>query len=119
MNGATTAQARRLRRDASPVEVVLWEVLRGRRLADARFRRQYPCGPYILDFFCPEARLAVEVDGAQHAEPTAEAYDARRDTWLWDQRKIRVLRFSSAEVLNDMESVRNAIFDALQQGGPR
>ncbi len=89
-------------------EVKLWSLLRGRR---PRFRRQHPVGPYILDFFCPERRLAVEVDGAGHDHPTQAAHDADRGLWL-EQRGIRVIRFAAAAVLDDegVEGVLQAIF---------
>jgi very-short-patch-repair endonuclease len=66
-----------------------------------------------LDFYCPQARLAVEVDGQQHAEPGAIAHDLERDGWLLRERGVRVLRFSSGQVLGDRDAVRRAIFDAL------
>jgi very-short-patch-repair endonuclease len=56
-------RARRLRREMTPPEVVLWERLRGRRLHDLHWRKQHPFGPYILDFFCSAAALCVEIDG--------------------------------------------------------
>ena len=116
MPRATTAQARRLRAAPSPVEEVLWALLRGRRLEGARFRRQVPIGPYVLDFYCPAAKLCIEVDGHQHAEHAAQDHDRRRDEWLLVDRGVRVLRFSSAEVLGDAEGVRSTIFDALHPG---
>jgi len=97
----TFKRARRLRRDMSLPEVVLWQELR-RRQWTMRFRRQHPVGPYVLDFYSPEARLAVEVDGAVHDLPEQARYDERRDAWL-RQQGIRVLRFSAAEVLRDRE----------------
>lgn len=72
-------RVKRLRREASISEELLWEQIRGRRLG-FKFRRQHPMGPYVLDFYCAEARLCVEVDGEQHAE--RKAADARRDAWL-------------------------------------
>ena len=64
----TMTRARALRRSLSLPEVILWQALRGRRLGDARIRRQHPVGPYILDFYCEAARLAVEVDGSGHEQ---------------------------------------------------
>ncbi|MGN6486738.1 MAG: endonuclease domain-containing protein [Devosia sp.] len=97
----TFKRARRLRREMSLPEVVLWGAVRRGRLR-MRFRRQHPVGPYVLDFYCPETRLAVEVDGAVHDLPERALRDERRDAWLAEQ-GIRVLRFSAAQVLDDRE----------------
>jgi len=96
----TFKRARALRRDLSLPEVVLWEELRGRRLNGMRFRRQFPIGPYIRDFYCPSSRLAVEVDGAAHDFVARARHDERRDIWLADQ-DIQVLRFTAQDVLDD------------------
>jgi very-short-patch-repair endonuclease len=65
-----------------------------------RFRRQHPLGPYILDFYCASARLAIEVDGASHDFADRASHDTLRDNWLqW--RDVRVLRFTAADVLDD------------------
>ena len=78
----TFRRARTLRRDMSLPEVLLWDCLRARRLHGLRFRRQHPVGPYVLDFYHAEARLAVEVDGAHHDLPGQMSHDLRRDVWL-------------------------------------
>lgn len=96
----TVATARRLRRTMTLPEVILWSHLRRNRLGKLRFRRQHPVGPYVLDFYCSEAGLCVEVDGAAHDNPQAAARDARRDLWLADH-GIRVLRLPAAEILRD------------------
>jgi very-short-patch-repair endonuclease len=74
--------------------------LRGRRLDGLRFRRQYPIGPYILDFYCASARLAVELDGAAHDFEERLRRDHYRDARL-TARGIRIVRFTAAEVLDD------------------
>ena len=96
----TFAQARALRRRMSVPEIVLWQALRKGRLAGLRFRRQHPVGPYILDFYCPAARLAVEVDGLAHDNAARVSHDQRREAWL-AQRRIRVLRVRAEQVLRD------------------
>src|SRR5437870_13607423 len=96
----TVSRARQLRRQMSLPEVVLWQALRQGRLADLRFRRQHPIGPYILDFYCPSARLVVEVDGAAHDSAAQVRHDARRDAFLAEN-GVRVLRIAAAEVLRD------------------
>ena len=75
---AATARARELRRQSTAAETRLWHFLRDRRLRGLKFRRQHAVGPYILDFYCSEARLAIEVDGGGHAETEQKAYDRER-----------------------------------------
>ncbi|MGE0501269.1 MAG: endonuclease domain-containing protein [Rhizobiaceae bacterium] len=96
----TFTNARKLRKDLSLPEVVLWDCLRNTRLEGLRFRRQHPVGPYVLDFYCPSGRLAVEVDGLQHDHPGQIAHDKRRDRWLTDS-GIRVMRIAATDVLQD------------------
>jgi very-short-patch-repair endonuclease len=96
----TFKRARALRRDMSLPEVILWDCLRGGRLNGLRFRRQHPIGPYILDFYCPSSRIAVEVDGAAHDFADRALRDQARDRKL-RQQGIRVLRFNAADILDD------------------
>ena len=96
----TFRRARRLRRDLSLPEVILWDCLRDRRLQGLRFRRQHPVGPYVLDFFHAEGRLAVEVDGAHHDLPGQMQHDRRRDAWL-ARRGIRVMRIAASDILDE------------------
>ena len=94
----TVERARRLRREMTLPEVVLWSRLRRAGLDGLRFRRQHPLGPYVLDFFCAEARLAVEVDGMAHDSPGRAEADALRTAWLAGQ-GIAVLRLPARDVL--------------------
>lgn len=94
------ATARHLRQRMTRAETVLWQRLRGRRLAGLKFRRQHPLGGYILDFYCAASKLAVEVDGAVHAQ-RVEA-DVARDADL-TARGVRVLRVSNEDVLERLE----------------
>ena len=96
----TLKRARRLRRKMTLPEVILWEQLRGARLDSLYFRRQHPIGPYILDFYCSSARIAVEVDGSGHSNDHQWMHDRRRDRWL-SANNIRVIRVFATEVLND------------------
>ncbi|MBE7471163.1 MAG: DUF559 domain-containing protein [Anaerolineales bacterium] len=109
---ALKARARELRRNATDAEKLLWQLLRNRQLAGAKFRRQYPLGGFILDFYCHEARLALELDGSQHAQPEQAQYDAARTQALTAE-GIRVLRFWNNEVLQQTESVLEAIWEAV------
>jgi very-short-patch-repair endonuclease len=97
--------------------MILWTHLRAKRFAGFKFRRQHPCHPYILDFYCPRTRLAVELDGGQHFEDAATRYDERRTAHL-HERRIRVLRFSNDLVFRKLAAVLDAIFLELHSGGP-
>ena len=105
-------RARRMRRQPTDAERKLWLLLRDRRLSGFKFRRQVPVDHYVLDFFCEEASLAVELDGDQHAEADAVAYDERRTKRL-EERHIRVLRFTSRETLRDVYAVAKTILRVL------
>lgn len=99
---------RRLRKSATDAERKLWSILRSRRMAGLKFCRQYGIGPYILDFYCPERRLAVEVDGGQHADVPGQQHDAHRDSYLREL-GIRVIRFWNNDVLQNIEGVGERI----------
>ena len=108
-------RARQLRRDQTAVESKLWFRLRARQLAGAKFRRQYPIGPFIADFCCMEHGLVVELDGSQHVEQ--EAADRRRSAFLTRQ-GYRVIRFWDNEVIEDIEAVLQRIMDELESPHP-
>ncbi len=95
--------AKRLRREMTPPEIALWQVLR-KNEASLRFRRQHPAGPYVLDFYCAPARLAIEIDGEAHSRGDRPARDAARDAWLEGQ-GIHVLRYPAREVMANLEGV--------------
>ena len=88
--------SRKLRAEMTAAERTLWGMLR-RNQAGLRFRRQHPIGPYILDFYCPSARLCVEVDGPHHEELEQLEHDLARDAWL-EAHGVHVLRVTAAEV---------------------
>jgi very-short-patch-repair endonuclease len=93
----------------------LWELLRGARLEDWKWRRQVPIGPFIVDFLCLEAALVVELDGGIHAEQVE--YDVRREAYL-KHRGLNVLRFRNAEVTDDHERVAWKILSACRESDP-
>ena len=109
------ARRRALRRTSTDAERVLWSQLRAKRFESVKFRRQHPCGPYILDFYCPARQLAVELDGGQHFEPSVQAYDERRTNYL-RRRAIKLLRFSNDLVFTELHAVLEAIALALRAG---
>ena len=100
----TVERARVLRRMMTPPEARLWSRLRGKRLRGLKFRRQHPIGPFILDFYCAEVRLAVEVDGQGHDHPGRVAHDRRRTVWLHGQ-GVRVIRLAAEAVRTELEGV--------------
>ncbi|MGO8914829.1 MAG: endonuclease domain-containing protein [Stellaceae bacterium] len=106
--------ARRLRITPTDAEIRLWSRLRRKQLEGFRFRRQHPMGPYVVDFFCPDAKLVVEVDGGQHAE---SASDVVRTRWL-EAQGYRVIRFWNNDVLGNTEGVLLSILDALRACPP-
>ena len=87
-----TRVARVLRKNDTWAEKLLWKYLRDRRFSAYKFRRQHPYPPHVLDFFCLEAMLNIEVDGGQHGSPERLLLDAQRDAWL-EARGVKVLRF--------------------------
>lgn len=107
-------RAREMRVNPTPAEAALWQALSGRRLEGFKFRRQAPFGHYIVDFYCPAARLVVEVDGLQHEEDQAE-YDEARTQWL-ENKGLRVIRFRNEDVLQRLEWVLGEIEKTLTPG---
>ena len=105
----STSRARRLRRDMTPAERVLWHALRNRAFLGLKFRRQTPIGPYIADFFCAELRLVVEVDGGGHGGPR----DTRRDAWMATQ-GFRTLRLWNGDVLTNLPGVLERLDEATR-----
>lgn len=102
--------SRRLRRDATDAERLLWRYLKGRQLACHKFRRQLPIAGFIVDFACVEARLAIELDGGQYLDATE--YDKRR-TDRMETNGYRVLRFWNDDVLMRIELVLEEIMRHL------
>ena len=101
---------RNLRKNQTDAEALLWRKLRNKQINRIKFFRQYSVGPYILDFFCSEKRLAIELDGSQHL--TNQEYDAERSYYLRSQ-DIKVLRFWNNEVISNLDGVFEKIFSEL------
>jgi very-short-patch-repair endonuclease len=112
---STKAFAKGLRRRMTLPEVLLWRCLKGRRLAGRHFRKQHPLGPYVLDFYCDELRLAVEVDGEGHSFDPAR--DERRDAWL-AARGVRTLRIRTATVLTSPTDAAQTILEFANSDAP-
>ncbi len=107
----SNGRTRRLRRNATDAEMKLWFAVRDRRLAGHKFVRQESIGPYIADLVCRDCKLAIEIDGGQHAE---NPRDQVRDAYLVSE-GYRVLRFWNSDVLTNMNGVLETILYNLQQ----
>ena len=97
-----------LRNNATSAEAVLWRALKGKQVEGLKFRRQFGVGPYVIDFYCPEIRLGIELDGGVHKESYTKVYDEMRTEFLAENR-IRVLRFENEVVYNNIEGIIEAI----------
>ncbi len=106
---------RLLRREVPPAERLLWRYLRDRGLGGHKFRRQYSVGPFVLDFCCPAAALAIELDGPTHEPDLAREYDAERQAHI-ERLGFRFLRFTNAEVRENLEGVLATILAEADRG---
>jgi very-short-patch-repair endonuclease len=104
--------AREMRRAPTETEQLLWGKLRRRQLAGLHFRRQHPLGPYIADFFCVDAQLVIEIDGAIHERTDQIERDTLRSEGL-KQIGVKVLRFTTADVMHRMDWVLARIRGAI------
>ncbi len=110
-NPKLVRRAQTLRKNMTKEERHLWYDFL--KLHPVQFKRQYPIGPYILDFYCPKLRLTIELDGSQHYEVSQAEYDRRRTVFLEEQ-GLRVLRFSNLDVMRNFRGVCDAIDLAIQ-----
>lgn len=108
-------RSRELREAQTPVEQILWECIRDRRLDNFKFRRQHNIGRYIADFYCQKARLVIELDGEIHQEQPER--DRARDSWM-SENNLTVLRFQNKQVLDDLEATLQSILLALRPSPP-
>ncbi len=95
-----------LRRNATRTEYYFWSFLCRSQVEGLKFRRQYGVGPFVIDFYCPELRLAVEVDGETHESPEARKYDTQRTKFL-QTKNIEAVRFQNGDVLENIDWVLN------------
>ena len=111
---APLAFRRQLRCRSTDGERRLWSVLRDRRFASAKFRRQYGIGPYILDFYCSRLMVAIEADGGQHFTDEGRARDLAREAYL-RLRGVRILRFTDREILLETKRVLENIWAVVSR----
>ncbi|PYL62992.1 MAG: hypothetical protein DMF25_11275 [Verrucomicrobia bacterium] len=107
-------RARYLRKHATDCERILWRHLRNRTFAGYKFRRQHPIDPYILDFYCPDVKLAIELDGSGHGYRLRGTHDRAREQFLARQ-GIAVVRFWNHRVREELDSVLRAIWLTLEK----
>lgn len=107
----------KLRREPSPAENRLWWYLQHRRFLGYKFRRQQGLGRYVVDFYCPELNLAIELDGDSHFDDTRRAYDQQRQQWL-ERIGVRVVRFRNDEVLQAVDVVLDRLRSAITTPNP-
>ena len=107
------AFVRQLRREQTDGEKLLWYCLRGCQLCGLKFRRQYPIGPYVLDFYCHECKLCLELDGGQHYTSAGIQHDEQRYAFLTSH-GINTLRFSNRDVLQHLEAVLLQVAEAVK-----
>jgi len=105
--------SRNLRNNMTDAERLLWSKIRGKQLKGYQFYRQKPIGNYIVDFYCPKANLAIELDGGQHYSTTGKQKDAARDNHL-GQLNIKVLRFSDRDVFENLTSILEVVWYNLK-----
>ena len=106
-----------LRNNSTPAEKLLWSRLQRSNLGGYKFRRQHSVGSYILDFYCPAVRLAIELDGDSHFSDAAMEYDRERTAYL-NALQIKVLRFLNTEVYADPEVVCERILEEIERENP-
>jgi very-short-patch-repair endonuclease len=102
---------RDLRKQQTEAEKIFWNIIRGRKLNNLKFHRQFGIGSYIIDFYCPEIRLAIELDGGQHAENIE--YDLVR-TFFLNQMNIKVVRFWNNDITNNASGVYDEIVKIVE-----
>jgi very-short-patch-repair endonuclease len=108
------ALARDLRNNLTDSEQRLWSQLHRKQILGIQFYRQKPLGNYIADFYAPKVKLVIEIDGSQHLETTQAEHDQRRTAYL-ERQGLRVLRFTTLEVLQELEAVTETIYRTVQE----
>lgn len=103
-----------LRKNMPPAEILLWYELKGKKILGYKFRRQYSVERYIVDFYCPKAKLVIEVDGDSHfTDEKAMEYDRKREEYI-KSNNIDIIRFTNLEIYYDLEKVLQNIKEYLK-----
>jgi len=106
--------ARKLRKNMTESEQILWSRLRRKQILDIQFYRQKPIGNYIVDFYAPKVKLVVEADGSQHLEMRHLQYDAKRDLYLKSV-DLQVLRFNNLQIIQEIDVVVETIAEWMRK----
>ena len=109
---STRGKRKNLRKSQTEAEMALWHKLRDREFMGCKFYRQYGIGEYIADFYCPEQRLAIEIDGSQHYTDDGREYDESREKYM-SSLFIKTMRFTNLDVLQNIEGVLSEIAKEL------
>ncbi len=104
----------KLRKNMTKAEKIIWQKIRDQQLEGYKFRRQYSVAEFILDFYCPKLKLAIEIDGESHFQATAIEYDQARQTFI-EATGIRFLRFTNEDVDQNLDGVLETIVATIQQ----
>ena len=96
---------RDLRTNGTSAEAVLWGCLRAKQIEGIQWRRQFSIGPFILDFYAPQLKLCIELDGEPHYTPDGADYDLRREEWLFREHGVRTIRFENNDIFRHNESI--------------
>ena len=105
--------ARILRKNQTPQESKMWNILRNQQIRGCKFRRQYPIGEYIVDFVCKEIKLIIEIDGGQHNESDNITYDGKRTEYL-NSKGYKVIRFWNNEIRENMQGVYHRLQEVFE-----
>jgi len=110
----TKEKRRALRKNLTEAEKALWKKLRGKRLEGLKFFRQSGIGTYIADFYCPQLKLVIEIDGGQHFFEEGKSYDAQREHYM-SSPSISTLRFSNLDILKNIDGVWDHIIKKINE----
>ena len=106
---------RQLLRNTLPsAELILWSKLKGRQVCGWKFRRQFSVGPYVVDFYCPALKLAIEIDGDSHFQPGEQEKDRRREEHI-ESFGVQFLRFRNNEVRENLRGVLEAVYRKVRE----
>lgn len=106
--------AKSMRHTATDAEILMWQLLRAKRFMNLKFRRQHVIAPYIVDFYCHELGLVIELDGSQHGTDDAIEYDAERTKFL-EALDLRVVRYWNHEVLQNVDVVLDDLWNICSE----
>ena len=112
-NASTRDKRKNLRRNQTEAEKVLWRKIRSKTFFESKFFRQYGIGEYIADFYCPEHRLVIELDGGQHYSDAGSEYDKSRENYM-NSMGIKTIRFSNLDILQNIDGVLAQVEESLK-----